>query len=655
VQPALASPYSVKQVGGAGGFVIAHLRAVASQLREKLCRLTAEHTSVVAENSRLKDEVRVLRDELSVARRAQGGSAALDESLAPLHELLSSRSKMAVPLDSNKEVGGAGESGGSQLKLVADPTYFVFGESHEFLFGLLGVTGGSQIVRSIEEEFRLNDEGAWWAEFEYVAHQAAEENPMHLPSTQKFLGVKSIGGAEIVRDQGHAGWTLRTFCDTQEAQQAKLTEAEVCALRLYTGPVFAALNAALREQKIGDWATTIACCYSGTLKLSSLSKPTRVYRGVRESTMQLPSRFYDLGTGGFAGGVERAFMSTTKSPAVAIDYSGGEETPGSILIIDFEMGSRGAGVRWASQYPHEEELLFPPLTTLSTRKVSHRGSKRLINCSVDVSTAVPSTSDIRTPTDVPGALRAMCWLAEALKIEDVSAVEACDLVDISVTGTSAENLALLLGRARYVLPKCTSLNLHNTQLNDADVEALAAALPLNRTLRELDLGNNKKITPLSGTHMADAIRRGNSALTALHLYDTSVGAVGARRLGDALLAATQADATALEVVTLHFCPLPVQQLTGRAPVRAIDLTDRSLSAADGALIAALIQSNQTLRSLRLADNRLTEAAQDFASRLRGGAASNLTELNLEGNSIDKEHKRALKQAVAARKQLKLFV
>lgn len=71
--------------------------------------------------------------------------------------------------------------------------------------------------------------------------------------------------------------------------------------------------------------------------------------------MQLPSRFYDLGTGGFAGGVERAFMSTTKSPAVAIDYSGGEETPGSILIIDFEMGSRGAGVRWASQYPHEEE------------------------------------------------------------------------------------------------------------------------------------------------------------------------------------------------------------------------------------------------------------------------------------------------------------
>ena len=66
----------------------------------------------------------------------------------------------------------------------------------------------------------------------YVAHQAAEENPMHLPSTQKFLGVKSIGGAEIVRDQGHAGWTLRTFCDTQEAQQAKLTEAEVCALRL---------------------------------------------------------------------------------------------------------------------------------------------------------------------------------------------------------------------------------------------------------------------------------------------------------------------------------------------------------------------------------------------------------------------------------------
>ena len=49
-------------------------------------------------------------------------------------------------------------------------------------------------------------------------------------------------------------------------------------------------------------------------------------------------------------------MSTTKSPAVALDYSGGSATVGSILVIDFDMNSRGASIQWLSQYPHEEEV-----------------------------------------------------------------------------------------------------------------------------------------------------------------------------------------------------------------------------------------------------------------------------------------------------------
>ena len=172
--------------------------------------------------------------------------------------------------------------------------------------GLAGLTGGSSVLRSIEEEFRQNEGGKWWAEYEYVAHQAAEENPRHLESTKKFLGKKSTSGEEIVRDRGHGGWTLRTFCETREARQAGLSVAEVCAVRLYTGPVFAALNGALRDQAVGAWATTIACCYAAVLKLSALSKPTRVYRGVRETSMKLPAQFFEGGSGGFAGGVECA-------------------------------------------------------------------------------------------------------------------------------------------------------------------------------------------------------------------------------------------------------------------------------------------------------------------------------------------------------------
>ena len=89
---------------------------------------------------------------------------------------------------------------------------------------------------------------------------------------------------------------------------------------------------------------------TGVLKLSVLSAPTRVYRGVDERHMQLPVSFLEPKSSDcFAGGVERAFMSTTKSPAVALDYSGGAAEKGSIFVIDFEYGSRGASIQFLSQ------------------------------------------------------------------------------------------------------------------------------------------------------------------------------------------------------------------------------------------------------------------------------------------------------------------
>ena len=118
--------------------------------------------------------------------------------------------------------------------------------------------------------------------------------------------------------------TLESFCEHNMAREAQLTRSEVAAIRLYSGPMFAPINYALRTERIDDWATTIACCYSGVLKLSFISQPGRVYRGVREDAMRLPPEFLSREEGKFAGGVERAFMSTTRSPAVALDYSGGQ-------------------------------------------------------------------------------------------------------------------------------------------------------------------------------------------------------------------------------------------------------------------------------------------------------------------------------------------
>ena len=278
--------------------------------------------------------------------------------------------------------------------------FFRFGTTDEFLHGLSGLARDG-LKRSMEAEARTNDDGKWWPEYEYVVLRAAEEDVDDLDSTAKFAGKLSLTGEQIVRDRGHAGMTLADFCARPEARDADLTPAEVAALRLYTGPLYAPLNAALRKLEIASWATTIACCYSGVLKLSFLSAPARVYRGVRETTIGLPADFITVEEGKFSGGVERAFMSTTKSPAVALDYAGGLETRGSIFVFDFDMASRGASVRWLSQYPHEDELLFPPCTCLSTLDVAQFERKRCMLFSVQVSTARPDTHDLVTPQAVP--------------------------------------------------------------------------------------------------------------------------------------------------------------------------------------------------------------------------------------------------------------
>ena len=165
----------------------------------------------------------------------------------------------------------------------------------------------------------------------------------------------------------------------------KLTLAEVAALRLYTGPPYKAINDALRTQKshpekLRAWATTIACCTSGLLKLSMLvDKKQRVYRGVKEdSGWQLPNAFFK-GVGDFAGGVELGFSSTTTSPEVALFYSG--KGRGTILSFEYSATTRGASLEFLSQFPHEVEylvsavfqtscpclLFLPPRTSRATR------------------------------------------------------------------------------------------------------------------------------------------------------------------------------------------------------------------------------------------------------------------------------------------------
>ena len=274
----------------------------------------------------------------------------------------------------------------------------------------------------------------------------------------------------------------------EPARRAKLSAAEVAALRLYTGPLYAPLNTALRTREgVDKWASTIACCYSGVKKLSMLSKPSRVYRGVKEDERALPEGFLSREEGKFAGGVELAFMSTTKSPAVALDYSGGEATSGSLFVIDFDMNSRGASIQWLSQYPHEEELLFPPCTGLSCRDVSQHGRKRCVLVNAQVSTARLDTREVTTPGHVPGTVAAMRWVAGMLgcTVEEVAAKEAWGLNGKTLTDPElVARVALLLGRASAV-HSATSVDLRGCELDAAGGKVIGEALGMNTTLKSI--------------------------------------------------------------------------------------------------------------------------------------------------------------------------
>jgi len=336
-----------------------------------------------------------LSSKLPAGEPSSGPSALASNWSKPL-ELVERWSVFEQLLESTPVVSeDAGE------KMLTDLRYFEFGDHEDFLTGFDG-----KMTRSMRQEFEDNDGGRWLAEYLYVVEHAAigvpdasRNHPERMAADSAFKRIHTSLEAIRRRDQGNEGRRLDFFCQCAEAQKAKLTPAEVVAARLYTGPVYQPINAALRAGVVDLWATTIACLYQAVLKLSFLSKPTRVYRGVKEHERQLPQAFLDRSEGEFAGGVERAFMSTTTDPAVAVSYAG--DGPGSIFIMDFGMASRGASLRFLSQFPHEDELLFPPKTMLECKEHVQRGNKRLIDVSPTVSTARPDTRGINRPEDMP--------------------------------------------------------------------------------------------------------------------------------------------------------------------------------------------------------------------------------------------------------------
>ena len=307
-------------------------------------------------------------------------------------------------------------------KMLASAEDMVFNQPKDFLKGL--ETG--PLDRSMRQEFQQNEGGKWYSDFVYVVDCSAisvpdadKDAPLRKAAAERYAEIGLPAGAIRRRDEGHEGMKLEHFCEHQDAIEAELTVAEVAGFRLYSGPPYEPLNGALRSRNIEPWKTTISVINSGVLKVSMLAKTSlRVYRGIKEGEhkgrdgkMQmrpkLPDYFFN---GEFPGGVERALMSTTLDAKVALDYTG--DGPGTIFSIKYSAGTRAASLQFASQFPHEQEYLFPPGVMIEPkcRSLQMCGNKRLVLVNVSASTNRPDTSAILTPDTVPEGKRSVSFL-----------------------------------------------------------------------------------------------------------------------------------------------------------------------------------------------------------------------------------------------------
>ena len=198
-----------------------------------------------------------------------------------------------------------------------------------------------------------------------------------------------------ITDVGRESVRFSYFLTHKEAQDAKLSEAEVFALRLYTTLVYKYMNGPLRDDarykrlEPCPLAVTTYFAEEGIKKLRALHaddseeeggedgskvsdeeggedapKVLRVlWRGMRN--VKISEDFEKK------GGTELAFMSTTADLSVAVRYSLSHHSLLlKIVVPDFM--SLGAELQWLSVFPAEAEVLYPPLTYLRpTGKADH--------------------------------------------------------------------------------------------------------------------------------------------------------------------------------------------------------------------------------------------------------------------------------------------
>jgi len=240
------------------------------------------------------------------------------------------------------------------------------------------------------------------SEIEYwfvVAPQVGLQK-LHLPKGRYPAEEEALLGVGAARQQleldAFAADLAVVNAQLDSLHQPTMRREEVVGARLYTGPMFEKYNAVLRtgtglesmQKKWDDlcmgnkYTTTLHVVNSAVVKLGKITVASTVWRGISGGV--LPTAFWDPNEFGVRGGVEFGFTSTTRDQQVALQYARSQGSVGVVFEIMQGMVDRGADLKFLSQYPHEQEILFAPLTSLEVRDTRVEGTVLVVEVRLNV-------------------------------------------------------------------------------------------------------------------------------------------------------------------------------------------------------------------------------------------------------------------------------
>jgi len=292
------------------------------------------------------------------------------------------------PTASQNQLANQQASVEATCKFGSDVRTLTYLDRNAYIRGTSELT--QELQHSMESEWVR--EGNEWADFAGVKY------------TGKQVWNYVIGPASCERctpgkrDEENQGMLPEHFLDRvnvylaerchSASAQLKLTLNETLSIRLYTGPAFQPINTWLRKvseqpdcgqrQKLAQdvassFGATVGHIVSAIQKLSTVQQPQMLFRGLRGV---LEGRFWMPDAQGLVVATDAAFMSTSLAVDTPIRYMdpGSKEVPRPNVLWEIHTSEKddsglhnGADVSMLSQFNHEKEVLFPPLTMLRVK------------------------------------------------------------------------------------------------------------------------------------------------------------------------------------------------------------------------------------------------------------------------------------------------